>query len=204
MLATTREPVDDSNKIIVGNRSISVIAQNSALHEKYSVYQIMRAFYLENSDAFENGNIDKLLSGSSLILPDESLIAEVPRQKAVNFVYSVSKDNVTKSSSTSTASRTGISELETPAEIYSELNTPAASSQSSVNEEPVKATIVPFPESIQRNAKSWREIAKNFTSISRILNSHNKAMRLQNDDLISMSASLNDQAHNRFFNSERA
>ena len=82
----------DPRSIRVGNDSISMIAQNSPLHERYSVYQIMRAFYLANPDAFLRGNINKLRSRSRLIVPDEALIAEVPRQQAVNFVYSVSKD----------------------------------------------------------------------------------------------------------------
>jgi len=81
-----------TRSIRVGNDSLSMIAQNSPLHERYSVYQIMRAFYLVNPDAFLRGNINKLRSRSRLIVPDEALIAEVPRQQAVNFVYLVSRD----------------------------------------------------------------------------------------------------------------
>jgi FimV-like protein len=77
----------------VRGMSISLIAENSALYPEYSVYQIMRAFYLTNRDAFVNGNIDRLIYDSHLVVPMESLVAEVPRRQAIRFVSSVSRDN---------------------------------------------------------------------------------------------------------------
>jgi FimV-like protein len=62
------------------------------MHKDYSVYQIMRAFYLLNAHAFEKGNINRLKSGSTLIIPELSSVAEVTRQQAINFVYSVSNN----------------------------------------------------------------------------------------------------------------
>ena len=81
-----------SETVLVTDRSISIIAENSYLYDKYSVYQIMRAFYLENPGAFTRGNIDKLISGKRLKVPAESLVAEVPRSEAVQFVFARSKD----------------------------------------------------------------------------------------------------------------
>jgi Tfp pilus assembly protein FimV len=48
--------------IRVVGKGISLIAQESVLHQRFSVYQIMRAFYLENGDVFEKRNISKLTS----------------------------------------------------------------------------------------------------------------------------------------------
>ncbi len=91
---TQRKTVDSSPKRIkVVNDSISMLAQNSDFHDKYSVYQIMRAYYLLNEDAFRQGNINELKAGVTLIVPDEELISQVSRQKSINFVYSVSKNN---------------------------------------------------------------------------------------------------------------
>ena len=89
------KPLENRKRIQVGNRGISIIAQNSDLHEKFSVYQIMRAFYLDNPGAFEKGNINKLTSGITLLVPTDALVGEVSRQQAVNFVYSVSRDHAT-------------------------------------------------------------------------------------------------------------
>ena len=87
-------PADKLNRpsIQVGKTDISTIAQNSPMHKDYSVYQIMRAFYLLNAHAFEKGNINRLKSGSTLIIPERSSVAEVTRQQAINFVYSVSNN----------------------------------------------------------------------------------------------------------------
>lgn len=53
----TQQAGTSSNTIRVGNDSISIIAQNSPMAEKYSVYQIMRAFYLLNKAEFQSGRV---------------------------------------------------------------------------------------------------------------------------------------------------
>lgn len=198
-IKTAPDPIidrkDDRENIIARDQSISIIAQNSTLHDKFSVYQIMRGFYMENPQAFEKGNIDKLVSGSNLLVPPESLIGEVPRQQAINFVYSVSKDNVTISVSTANANQAGVStnQLAPPAEIIGVLNARETSSQSSVIAEPVKPTLKTLSEAIQRDIKNGRGIANEFASVSRILKSQNKAMKIQNDELISMADNMENQ-----------
>lgn len=88
-----QQPAVENGRVIrVKDRSISIIAQNMPLHERYSVYQIMRALYLENPGVFLRGNIDKLITGSELIVPDETLVAEVSRNEAIRFVLSMSRD----------------------------------------------------------------------------------------------------------------
>ncbi len=83
---------EDNKTLIARNQSLSIIAQNSELHEIYSVYQIMRALYLLNSHAFDKGNINKLLNGSILKVPDDTLIKQFNRNQSIKFVYSVSID----------------------------------------------------------------------------------------------------------------
>ncbi len=189
------DPKDDRKTVLVRDKSISIIAQTSALHESFSVYQIMRAFYLENPQAFEYGNIDKLVSGAILLVPPESLISEVPRQQAINFVYSVSKDSVVRSASRSNANKTdvGTNELAPPAERVAGLNPRETSNQSRVNVEPAKLTTKTNSEPNQLDIKSERRIADEFASVSRILKSHNKAIRIQNDELISMADNMENQ-----------
>ncbi len=90
--ATTHFKGEDNKTLIARNQSLSIIAQNSELHETYSVYQIMRALYLINSHAFDKGNINKLLNGSMLEVPDDTLIKQLNRNQSIKFVYSVSID----------------------------------------------------------------------------------------------------------------
>lgn len=164
-IKTAPEPIvdrkDGRQKIIAREKSISMIAQNSTLHDKFSVYQIMRGFYMENPQAFEKGNIDKLISGIPLLVPPESLIGEVPRRQAINFVKSVSKDNVTKSVSTANANQAGVStnKLAPPAEIIGVLYARDTSIHSSAIVEPGKPTQKTLPETIQGDIKSGRGIA---------------------------------------------
>ena len=152
---------DGRQTIVVRDKSISIIAQDSTLHDRFSVYQIMRAFYMENPQAFEYGNIDKLMSGSTLLVPPESLIGEVPRRQAINFVRSVSIDNVTQTVSAANANQAGVStnQLEPPAEIIGVLYARETSSQSSVTVEAGKAAQKTLPETIQGDIKSGRGVA---------------------------------------------
>jgi FimV-like protein len=109
-------------RIKVVNDSISMLAQNSEFHDKYSVYQIMRAYYLLNKFAFRNGNINQLKAGVTLIVPDEQLISELSRQKSIDFVYSVSKNYpFTKTEATQEKIATPDSDMTTPSVPTSEL-----------------------------------------------------------------------------------
>ncbi len=109
-------------RIKVVNDSISMLAQNSEFHDKYSVYQIMRAYYLLNKFAFTNGNINQLKAGVTLIVPDEQLISELSRQKSIDFVYSVSKNHpFTKTEASQEKIATPDSDKTTPSIPTSEL-----------------------------------------------------------------------------------
>jgi len=90
--------------ILAKNQGISIIANNSPLHDDYSVYQIMRAFYLLNPQAFMRGNINRLMSGSSLIVPHPAEVATVSREQAIKFVHSVSRNQALQQPATSAQS----------------------------------------------------------------------------------------------------
>lgn len=173
----------------VRNRSISLIAQNSVLHERFSVYQIMRAFYLENPQAFEKGNIDKLMSGSTLIVPDESLIAQVPRQQAVNFVYSKSRDIPDP------AARKPIT-VQQPGDNLLVANSAASTTVSAGNQPPAQSALsqqsnqqsaTPVLQQMQSDLKSWRSMASGFSSLSDMIETQNKAIQRQNSALLALS-----------------
>ncbi|MES9882193.1 MAG: FimV/HubP family polar landmark protein [Sedimenticola sp.] len=68
------------------NENILMIAQGLPLHEQFSVYQIMRGFYLKNPEAFTNGNISLLREGVMLTIPDVSTTGDVSRPQAIEFV----------------------------------------------------------------------------------------------------------------------
>ena len=122
--------------IRVAGKGISLIAQESVLHQRFSVYQIMRAFYLQNIDVFERRNISKLPTGSLLAVPSDELIGEVSRNQAIEFVLSVSLDYPD--------SAAGIGEL---AQLESAMDTsPEAqqmSSTSSLNEQAKSTKKIP-------------------------------------------------------------
>ncbi|MBC8210369.1 MAG: hypothetical protein H8E21_04825 [Gammaproteobacteria bacterium] len=86
------EQIRQRETILAKNQGISIIANNSPLHDDYSVYQIMRAFYLLNPQAFIRGNINRLMSGSDLIVPEAAEVAAVNREQAIHFVHSVSRN----------------------------------------------------------------------------------------------------------------
>lgn len=183
------KPVNNSDKptITVINQSISIIAQNSSLHDRYSVYQIMRAFYLQNPDDFDKGNIDKLISGSILIFPGETDIAEVPRQKAISFVYSVSRDYPSAWQSTNQSNVEAASPATTK---KPELKVTEPSSGSRPVAEPIDTPAKLIIATMQKNLQDWHSVVSEFSSLSSILESQNKAIQTQNRALQAMTNDL--------------
>jgi len=188
-VAISAEPGNASiaKTIKVKDRSISIIAQNSALHERYSVYQIMRAFYLVNPDMFEYGNIDKLMAGSTLVVPDESLIAEVPRQKAINFVYAVSRDNPARTTQLDPrpARQPGAQAQVKSKQEPTEQHLLQVSSKNSMVKDSDKMN-----QSMQRDLSEWRSVAREFADLSGTLESQNQALQTQNNALKSITRDL--------------
>ena len=180
-IASSVSTLINTQTIKVKDRSISIIAQNSTLHERYSVYQIMRAFYLVNPSAFEKGNIDKLMGGSDLWIPEESLIAEVPRQKAINFVYAVSKDNpkitvkpvkIAAQTQPSGSPRPSLAQSEKPSIGH----TPARVDHNDQN--------------MHSELQKLRSTDQEFNALAKTLESQNQALKAQNEVLQSLSKDL--------------
>ncbi len=174
--------------IQVENDSISIIAQNSSLHKKYSVYQIMRAFYLINTSEFLHGNINSLKSGSSLIVPAEKMVAEVSRQKSINFVYAVSKNNPLNNKYVN--QKKEIKAVPDPKVITDQIITKKAENiqltDNSINQNKSEQ---PLSLSMQEDVKSWRTVSDEFKSLSSIVQNQNKALKIQS----SVLQSINDQ-----------
>ncbi len=147
--------------LVAPKQSISIIAQESQLHETYSVYQVMRAFYLVNKPAFENGNINRLISGSSLRIPVESLINELTRLEAIEFVKSVSMD---------IPAETNDIEYIQPETVVSVTKTES---------EEVKV----IPNLTLVNLRSLKKEAERFTTLSTVMKTQNGAMRSILDDI---------------------
>jgi pilus assembly protein FimV len=191
----TQQAGTSSNTIRVGNDSISIIAQNSPMAEKYSVYQIMRAFYLLNKAEFQSGNINSLKSGSSLLIPAESAVAEVSRQKSINFVYSVSKNDSSIKQSTirQKESESAKTSPQQPAEI-----TPQVSQQevSTVSEQPTVINESSGSAEQQLNqgmisdVEAWRTVSGEFKTLSSVVQSQNDAMKVQSAVLQKIAAQL--------------
>ncbi|MBC8211991.1 MAG: hypothetical protein H8E21_13095, partial [Gammaproteobacteria bacterium] len=174
-LAIKQKPVavyDQSvSSILVDNASISIIAQNSYLHDSYSVYQIMRAFYLQNPEAFLNGNINKLESGTLLQVPLEQLVAEIPRQKAINFVYSVSKD----SSALKPADLPAVKSTQNPTQfVTSEVETEAVPVMLSSSLPESFTQAVRISSDVQQDLISWRGMTDEFKNLSAIVGQQNQ------------------------------
>jgi len=150
----------------------------------------MRAFYLVNPQSFENGNINKIISGSDLIVPTESLIAEVPRQKAINFVYAVSKDQSSATSKQVSQAQSGIPplELNRPA-LIKPLN-PELIADDDSTAKPTNQAVKPSSNNMQQDLESWRSVAEEFSSLSAIVESQNKAVKNQNTALKTLSSEL--------------
>jgi len=166
--STEQQQAGQRQTIAVKNRSLSIIAQESALHERYSVYQIMRALYLENTGAFERGNINRLRSGSVLVVPDESAIGAVARQKAINFVYSVSRDQADQSS---VSTRTG------PAAMPSRAAPEVAATAGETTPALTRQAAIAQP--LQEDVQTWRSMANEFGSLASVVSNQNNAMRKQ-------------------------
>ena len=182
---TTDEPEikQDVTRIRVDNTSLSLIAQNLLLHEEYSVYQIMRAFYLDNPAAFIKGNINRLQSGSLLSVPATDLVAEVTRQEAIKFVYAASSDYPFNESPQISAT--------------TELNVrPAKESLAApvipvgTESEPVVQTLM-MSQDIQQDLTTWRGMTDEFKTLSSIVETQNRAIKLQGGVLQEMSNQLN-------------
>lgn len=176
------ETAEEKSKTIrIGNDSISMYAQNSPHHPAFSVYQIMRAYYLSNPDAFERGNINKLISGVLLNVPADEEIAEVPRQKAVNFVYSVSRDNPTsKQSSLPVAS----AESDQQQAISANLKTTQAPTSSI--EQKVLASDQPSSNA-NEDISAWRGVSEEFDQLTVMVARQNNAVAIQNSALQTLS-----------------
>lgn len=176
------------DRIEVKNKSISLIAQDSVLHEKYSVYQIMRAFYLQNPQAFNKGNINFIQSGSLLIVPDESTVAEVPRREAIKFVKSASKNYPFKRSQKQNRKLTVENKpaivkpkpsLRVEGELIDDEMTPA------VLYEEIKIS-----PAVEQDLTTWRSMTEEFKSLNNLLQSHNRAIQLQNEVMQEMEARM--------------
>lgn len=160
--ASTVETAEETRKTIrIGNDSISMFAQNSPHHPAFSVYQIMRAYYLHNLTAFERGNINKLISGVLLVIPSDAEIDAVPRQQAINFVYSVSRDNPTSGQTLSTAP------------IEQNVLTGVQSSPNEVED-----------------TSAWRGVSEEFGHLTEIVARQNNAVTTQNRALQSLSIDM--------------
>ncbi|MCK5662915.1 MAG: hypothetical protein KAI17_05480, partial [Thiotrichaceae bacterium] len=184
-----------SNRIRVGNDSISIIAQNSPMAEKYSVYQIMRAFYLLNKAEFQFGNINSLKSGSSLLIPDESAVAEVSRQKSINFVYSVSKNNPSKKQSTirQKESESAKAILQQPAELsppVSQQDVSTVSEETAVIKEVSDSAEQQLNQRMISDVEAWRTVSGEFKTLSSVVQSQNDAMKVQSAVLQKIAAQL--------------
>lgn len=178
-----------TEQIIVNNMSISIIAQNSPLHKNYSVYQIMRAFYLLNTQAFLKGNINRIISGSILQVPPESLVKELSRQKSINFVLSVSKNNPNVKAPKARIADSDIpeSKIVKPDNIIKKSNTVPLLKQDITNKTPDKnvnsTKTVEFPEKLQQKMQQdineWRDVSKEFKSLSSVVQKQNSAIMVQ-------------------------
>ena len=175
--------------IRVDNSSISIISQNSYLHDSYSVYQIMRAFYLQNPGAFLNGNINKLESGVLLQVPLEQLVAEIPRQQAINFVYSVSTDNATLKSANPPRVKPGVDRTESSVpEIEAETEAVPVMLSNSLPERFTQA--VQISSDVQQDLISWRGMTDEFKNLSAIVGQQNQVIKLQSDVVKDISFQL--------------
>jgi len=174
--------------IRVDNASISIIAENSSLHDKYSVYQIMRAFYLQNPQAFLNGNINKLESGVLLQVPLEQVVAEIPRQKAINFVYSVSTDKPSlKSADVPPALKPAVGRLEVSNSAIETDAVPLMLSSTLPQDFP---QTVQISSDVQQDLISWRGMTDEFKSLSEIVGQQNQVIKLQSDVVKDISIQL--------------
>ncbi len=195
-------------RLQVGRDSISIIAQNSKLHEKYSVYQIMRAFYLLNPDAFIAGNINHLQSGSELMIPDQALVAEVPRQQAVNFVLSVSRDHPEISHP---LRRSSFSQSPTIIQKTAETDTKTSSVQKKTDvvdrkvatpaegpETPMQSSAAPAVDAtsvqrMQQDVKSWRSMADEFSGLTALTQSQNRVLQTHGKVLNALDQQMQQQ-----------
>ena len=184
----------DQNTILVKGSNISLISQNSPLHEKYSVYQIMRAFYLGNGDAFINKNISKLQTGSRLVVPDEKIVAEVTRQKAVNFVYSVSSDFPSAKKAPAKLSQTVASIPDIAPQRLDIKDIKQSVLQ--LNSDSQAAPEIQISPQVQGDLKTWRTMTDEFKSLSSVVQSQNQVLKVHSGAIQEMNATLvakNDQ-----------
>lgn len=184
---------ESTTRVKVNNDSLSIIAQNSPLHEQYSVYQIMRAFYLLNPQAFWKENINLLHSGSTLVVPDAKFVSEVSRQQAVNFVYSVSKDNPR-----SDAAAPSTEAIKAKVEMDESRSSGQVMETALNNSEKVKPspdTGFNLSEDIKDDIKLWRTMVDQLKTISTALNSQNKAIQVQNSVIEEMNSRLESKAN---------
>ncbi len=182
----------EQQTLLVGRDSISIIAQNSALHEKYSVYQIMRAFYLLNKSAFIAGNINHLQAGSRLIVPDEKWVAEVPRQQAVNFVYAASSDHPFNKKPKPAKARPQLARTELDANI----STTGSASSTKVTKmaQPSQSEAPGLSDAIRKDVADWRNMADEFSNLSFIVQTQNKVLKTHTSALKQLDANLGQQS----------
>lgn len=177
-----------SKKIEVRDKSISMIAQDSELHQKYSVYQIMRAFYLQNTSAFNKGNINFIKSGSLLDVPDEKAVAEVTRQQAINFVTAASRNfpfaQDRGQKKVKPIDKTPLSEPRQVIEVADEAESEASSAV--IEDQEIQVS----PE-VKQDLTAWRGMTDEFKSLNDLLLKHNQAIRLQNEVMQAMDARMN-------------
>ena len=176
--------VGEPSRIQVNNQSLSIIAQDSALHERYSVYQIMRAFYLLNPDAFWKENINLLHSGASLVVPDAEFVAEVNRQQAVNFVYSVSRDFPHDTATTVVQLGDSSPNTKEKEEV-----------QSALPSQPVSNKEFKLSDDIKDDISTWRSMVDELKAITQAINSQNKAIQVQNSVIEEMNSRLETKAN---------
>ena len=176
--------VGEPSRIQVNNQSLSIIAQDSALHERYSVYQIMRAFYLLNPDAFWKENINLLHSGASLVVPDAEFVAEVNRQQAVNFVYSVSRDFPHDTATTVVQRGDSSPNTKEKEEV-----------QSALPSQPVSNKEFKLSDDIKDDISTWRSMVDELKAITQAINSQNKAIQVQNSVIEEMNSRLETKAN---------
>ncbi len=190
-------PAESGQKtLLVANDSISIIAQNSPLHEKYSVYQIMRAFYLLNPQAFIKGNINHLQAGSRLLIPAESLVAEVPRQQAVNFVYAKSKNQPDRKQPAPAAKpRPELARTDLDRTEDEQVSQPGSTKvQPDQNKEPQPVVPSAAQNAIKKDIEDWRNMADEFSNLSFIVQTQNSVLKTHGDVLKQVNTRIEQDA----------
>jgi len=170
-------------EVVVRDENLSMIAQNSALHDRYSVYQIMRGFYLQNPDAFIGENINVLRTGINLIVPDADRVAEVSRSEAINFVFSNAVDKRSSRNSNTESNRS--KQQKTPKQKdNAAIKTDSSGLQSETNASiTAKKINTEVDQASGQDVSALTSIADEFKKLTLVLEIQNEAIKNLNAQL---------------------